>query len=126
MQFLSGAWVAALGEALRAGGVTTAEGPPLVVQQVVEHPDGTRSAYAIRIDPDGVTAQPGIVDDATVTYRQSYEVAQGIASGRLDTHVEFLMGRVSVSGDTKAFVSHRGALNTVASALSGLRDRTEF
>ena len=126
VRFLSAEWVAAASEALRSAGVTTEGGPPLVIQQLVEHPGGTRSAYRIRLDADGAEAVGGFSDDATVVYRQSYEVACGIASGELDAHVEFLMGRVVVSGDTNALVGHRAALEKLSTALAGLREITDF
>lgn len=126
VKFLSAAWLAALGELLRAGGVTTDDGPPLVIQQFIEHSDGIRSAYRIRVDADGAEVMDGSADDATVVYRQSYEVARGIASGELDAHVEFLMGRVVVSGDTKALAGHRTTLERLAGALATLRETTDF
>lgn len=98
----------------------------MVVQQLVDHPDGMRSAYRICIDAGRVEALAGYAADATVTYRQTYEVARGIATGELDAHVEFLMGRVVVSGDTKALMDYRTALEGVHEALAGLRADTEF
>lgn len=133
-EFLSAEWVAALSGLLRAGEVRTDDGPPLVIQQLVEHPDGTTSAYEIRLGSDGAEATVGLSEErsegsssgATVLYRQSYEVARGIASGELDAHVEFLMGRVVVSGDTKALAEHRGALERLTAALATMRETTEF
>ena len=126
VEFLSPEWVAALGELLRTGGVRTDGGPPLVIQQLVEHPDGTRSTYRIRVDANGAEAIAGFAGDATVVYRQSHEVARGIASGELDAHVEFLMGRVVVSGDTTALAGHRATLERLAGALAAMRETTEF
>lgn len=124
--FLTTEWVAALGAALQAAGITTEGAPRVVVQQLVDYPDGRRSAYRIRIDADGAEALAGCADDATVTYRQTYEVARGIASGDLDAHVEFLMGRIVVSGDTKALMDYRTTLEAVRGALADLRADTEF
>ena len=126
VRFLSAEWVAAAGEALQDAGVSTEDGPPLVIQQVVEHPGGIRSTYRIHLDTDGAEVLGGFSGDATVVYRQSYEVARGIASGELDAHVEFLMGRVVVSGDTKALVGHSAALERLTAALAGLRQITDF
>lgn len=126
VRFLSPEWVAAVTEALQSAGVTTEGGPPLVIQQVVEHSNGIRSTYRIRVDAEGAEAVGGFSGDATVVYRQSYEVARGIAGGELDAHVEFLMGRVVVSGDTKALVGHRAALESLSTALAGLREITDF
>ena len=125
-EFLSAEWVAALGELLRTGEVTTDGGPPLVIQQLVEHPDGVRSAYRIRVDANGAEATVGSSGDATVVYRQSYEVARGIACGELDAHVEFLMGRVVVSGDTKALAGQRTTLERRTGALAALQETTDF
>ena len=126
VKFLSTEWVAALSEALRDAGVTTDGAPPLVIQQLVDHPDGIRSAYRIRLDSSGAEALGGFAGDATVIYRQSYEVARGIATGDLDAHVEFLMGRVVVSGDTKALMDYRATLELVHGALGDVRANTEF
>ena len=126
MQFLSAEWVEALGEALVAAGVSSEGRPPLVIQQLIEHADGSRSAYQVRLDAGGAEALTGVAGDATVTYRQSDEVARGIAGGDLDAHVEFLMGRVVVSGDTKALVEHRATLERVSAALAGLREITDL
>ncbi|MCY3925454.1 MAG: hypothetical protein OXG52_08090 [bacterium] len=125
-RFLSTEWVSALGQALQDAGVTTDGAPPLVIQQLVTHEDGTRSAYRIRLDSDGAEAVDGVAPDATVVYRQSYEVARGIAEGDLDAHVEFLMGRVVVSGDTKALMDYRETLELLHAALADLRAGTEF
>lgn len=126
VEFLSPEWVAALGELVRTGGVTVDGGPPLVIQQVIEHPDGIRSAYRIRVDANGADVTGGYSGDATVVYRQSYEVARGIASGELDAHVEFLMGRVVVAGDTKALAGHRATLERLSGALAAMRETTDF
>jgi hypothetical protein len=124
--FLTPEWVSALNEALQDAGVAAEDAPPLILQQLVDHPDGMRSAYRILIDATGAEAQAGFAADATVTYRQSYEVARGIAGGELDAHVEFLMGRVKISGDAKALVQHHPTLERVHDALAALRARTEF
>lgn len=124
--FLTAEWVAALGDALKASTITTGGAPPLTLQQLVDHPDGMRSAYRIRIDADGATALGGHSPDATVTFRQSYEVARGIAAGDLDAHVEFLMGRVTISGNTEALAEHRATLEAMTAALAGLRGITDF
>lgn len=126
VEFLSARWVAALNEALRGAAVTTDGEPPLVIQQLVDHPDGIRSAYRIRVEATGAEALGGFADDATVTFRQNYEVARGIATGERDAHVEFLMGRVVVSGDTKALLDHRVALERIHAALADLRAVTAF
>ncbi len=126
VRFLSGAWVAALSEALQAAGVTTEEGPPLVIQQVVDHAGGDTTTFRVRLDANGAEALGGFADDATVTYEQSYEVARGIATGDLDAHVEFLMGRVVVSGDTEALVHYGKTLERMHAALSDLRAITDF
>lgn len=126
VRFLSTEWVATLGEALQNAGVTTEGAPPLVIQQIVEHPDGIRSTYRIRVDANGAEALGGFAGDATVTYRQSYEVACGVARGELDAHVEFLMGRVTITGDTKALAEHRATLQAMTAALAGLREITDF
>ncbi len=126
VKFLSTQWVAALSQALQAAGVTTGGAPPLIIQQLVTHQDGTRSAYRIRLDSDGAEALGGFAADATVVYHQSYEVARGIATGDLDAHVEFLMGRIVVSGDTKALMDYGATLELVHAALGDLRSSTEF
>ena len=125
-RFLSTEWVAALSEALQAAEVTTGNGPPLVVQHLVDHADGTRSAYRIVLDAHGAEAQVGHVSEATVTYRQNYEVARGIATGERDAHVEFLRGRLVLSGDTKALLAYRRTLEQVHLALRDLRHSTDF
>ena len=96
VRFLSPEWLAAAHRGVcRAAGVTT-DGVHhrWSSSKIVEHPDGIRSAYRIRLHADGAEALGGFSDNATVVYRQSYEVARGIAGGELDAHVEFLMGRV--------------------------------
>lgn len=125
-EFLSPAWVLTLSEALQAAEIATDDDPPLIIQQVVEHADGTRSAYFVRLGTSGTEALVGYADDATVTYRQSYDVACGIAAGDLDAHVEFLMGRVLVSGDTRALMDHRTTLERVHAALRSVRASTDF
>ena len=125
-RFLSPEWVAALGELLRTAGVRAEGGPPLVIQQLIEHADGSRSTYRIRVDANGAEAMAGSAGDATVVYRQSYEVARGIASGELDAHVEFLMGRVVVSGDTRALAGHRATLERLSGALAAIGETTDF
>ena len=124
--FLSAAWVAALDEALRTAGIVAESEPTLIIRQVVDHPGGETTTFRVRIGADGAEALPGDGGEATVTYRQSQAVARGIATGDLDAHVEFLMGRVVVTGDTKALVAHRHSLERMHAALRDLRDVTEF
>ena len=126
VRFLGAAWLAALSAALHAADVTSEGAPPLVIQQVVERPGGETVGFRVRLDAAGAEALPGTADDATVTYRQSYEVARGIATGELDAHVEFLMGRVVVTGDTQALVDYRAPLERMHAALRDLGSITEF
>lgn len=126
VRFLGTAWLAALNDALVAAGVNSEGAPPLVIQQVVDRPGGETTGFRVRLDATGAEALPGIADDATVTYRQAYEVARGIATGELDAHVEFLMGRVVVTGDTQALVNYREPLERMHAALRDLGSITEF
>ena len=125
-RFLSAEWVAALSEALQAARVTTDGGPPLVIQHVVDHADGTRSAYRIGLDTHGAEARVGHDAEATVTYRQDYDVARGIATGERGAHEEFLRGRLVLSGDATSLLAYRTTLKQVHEALRDVRRSTDF
>ena len=125
-RFLSTEWVAALSAALQASRVTTNGGAPLVVQHVVDHADGTQSAYLIALDAHGAEARVGHDADATVTYRQDFDVARGIATGERGAHEEFLRGRLVLSGNATALLTYRTTLQQVHEALRDVRRSTDF
>lgn len=96
-EFLSPEWVASLAEA--GAGITAPEGVRLLVQQVVLEPDGTETAYVVRLADGAVMVEAGRVPDADVTFTQSRATASAIARGELAAQAAFLSGDLRVGGD---------------------------
>lgn len=126
-RFLSDAWLEALDRAARADETLAdlADGPPLVVQQVVTGgPDGDVT-YNVRAGGGAVSVRPGPADDATIRFRQDHETATAIASGRLSAQRAFMTGRLQVGGDLRAVLDRGPTLTALADVFAAVRATTD-
>ncbi len=94
------------------------EPQPLVIQHLIDHPDGTQIAFRVYTGPQGSAALEGFDPNASIIYRLSYEVAKGIADGERDAHEEFLLNRLTFSGDPSSLLTHKATLKKMQDCIS--------
>lgn len=113
---LDDSWVQRCDTALRARGP---KGDPLTIAHVVTHAD-REFRYFVAIDAHGSRAATGSPDHATVTFRQSAEVATAIRAGELAAGEAILLGRVIIEGDASALIEHREVLAELDAVLAAV------
>ncbi len=115
--FLSAEWLDDLNEALQSISCDEVSDVPLIVQHLIRRPDEGQAAFYVTISIQGASASLGVNPDATVVYRHDLEVAEGIAKGKRDAHEEFLLGRLTFSGDPLQLLTHGAALKALQDCL---------
>ncbi|HTW99152.1 MAG TPA: hypothetical protein VMD59_10260 [Acidimicrobiales bacterium] len=128
LRHLSGEWLAALQEALRAGEVAGNVAAPagrLVIGQVVTGTPGGEVRYSVAI---GGALPPeviqGSVAGAQVTLVTDHETARAVAGGSESLATALVAGRVKVRGDANALIAAEEALASLATALASLAQAT--
>lgn len=122
VEFLSDAWIAALG--LAAGG---AEVPPelrLAIQQIVRGDDGRHTSYVIRIADGRVTVTPGRADNPDITFTQDRTTAAEIARGAQSAQAAFIAGRLRVTGDLRSVMERSNVLSMLGDVFLSVRAQT--
>ncbi|MBM3683132.1 MAG: SCP2 sterol-binding domain-containing protein [Actinobacteria bacterium] len=113
-------WIAGFNRALAATDAGPHEGAPLVVQYLLEDAPADCTSYALRVTPDGARVVPGIAEDATVTFRQSYGTAVAIAQGERSAQRSVLDGSVVIIGDATQLLGRAALLGAIDRALDTL------
>jgi len=133
IRFLSPEWITALDRALQLAGTPPASdvGPNgLVIQHVVapreSSGDRTETAYALTIKAGTGTVTAGRHADPTVTYTQDHECAAAIASGQRNAHDAFMLGDLTITGDTQALIVATDLLAWLDEALAQVRAETTY
>lgn len=138
VSFLSPEWVTALDTALRNAGTPPASdtGPTgIVIQHVVtadgsasDGPDGddTAATYALEVTATEGAVTAGHHANPTVTYTQARSCARAIASGDRSPHDAFMLGELTISGDTQALIAASDLLAWLDSALADVRATTSY
>lgn len=121
-EFLTDAWIAALGRA--AGGAEVPRGLRLAIQQVVLGDDGRETAYLLRIADGRVTVTRGRADDADITLTQDRTTAAHIARGELSAQAAFIAGRLRVTGDLRSVMERSSVLTTLGDLFRSVRAAT--
>jgi putative sterol carrier protein len=123
-RFLSDQWVREMAEAAEAsaGLAEATRGLRLVVQQVVEGPDG--AAWWVGVDDGTVTVAPGAAEAPDVTLTTDAATAAALARGDLATQDAFAEGRLRIGGDLLVLIRHAGVLAKVEDAFADVRRRT--
>jgi hypothetical protein len=144
LEFLSGDWLAALGEAV-AGSLRAEIATSIALGQVVTgvasagvasagvEPAGVEPAtarevrYTLLLGPgSNVEVVTGSTEGADVILTTTYAAARALACGESSASSLLEQGRVKISGDARRLVEAADVLGLVGDALSNLRDRTTF
>jgi hypothetical protein len=127
-RYLSTEWLGELDSAAAgdSGLQAATAGHRLTVQHVVTGgPDGD-IRFHVDIDDGAVHVRPGDAGDPTVTFTQSLDTATAVSRGELSAQGAFMLGRLRVSGDLPALVTHHDALVGVDDVFRSVRDRTSW
>lgn len=127
-RFLSPEWMNDLTRAAAGDPAlgAAASGVSLCLQQVVRHPDGTLTTYALRIDGGVVEVVPGHAEHPDVTLSEDYATAVALALGELSPQAALLAGRVVARGDPGALVAGQAALALAQVCFDRVRAETVF
>lgn len=128
-RYLSPAWFAEVEAAARARRPSprpgVAVGGTLTLQQVVTGGPEGDVRYWLRVGDD--TLVVGVGDAAAdVTLVQSWETAVSVATGTASSEAAFLAGRVRLTGDLGALVTHQAALQRLDAVFAEVRARTSY
>ena len=121
-QFLSEEWAAEVTSALSSHeGFKNAIGAAdLGIQfEVEDGPDG-EVGYYISSSGGATTMAIGVLEDADVTVRQSYDTATAISKGELNTQTAFMTGKLKVSGNLAKLMMHQSAIQQWGAAVGEL------
>ncbi len=128
VEYLSQEWLAEADAAVQ--GLTPVDSPLTVTMVVNGGPSG-RYSYQIVLGPGQVRLRP-VEDDsaesstADVSMMLDWDVAIGVAQGRIGAQRAFLDGDIQLGGDVTRLLGHQEALATVDDRLVDLRARTDF
>lgn len=128
VQYLSDEWIERAAEALASEPTlrdATADAEITVAYDVSGGPEGRRG-YTLRMDHGKVSLEPGVADDAPVTFALDYSTAVQIARGELSPQVAFMRGDLKLTGDATVLLRDAAVLDGVADALAGVRSETEY
>ena len=121
-QFLSEEWAAEVTSALsNHEGFKSAIGAAVLGIQfeVEEGPTGEVTYYMS--SSDGATTMAiGVLEDADVMVKQSYDTATAISKGELNTQTAFMTGKLKVSGNLAKLMMHQSAIQQWGAAVGDL------
>jgi putative sterol carrier protein len=120
-RFLSDEWIAALD--LAAEHVEVDPTLSLVLQQVVDDPDGTVT-YHVIFDGGRVRVRPGPAPEPTVTFTVDRPTAEAIAAGEQSAQSAFMAGRLRLTGDVTVLLDAHEALERLAGLFAEVRAST--
>jgi len=116
-------WVDALTETLNAheGFASSIANTELALQfEVPDAPEGTESAYHLKIADGKVRCGAGVLDDADATISNDYETAVAISKGDLNTQMAFMTGKIKVAGNMAKLMMNQAMLGQFAAASADL------
>ncbi len=97
--------------------------PLNIIYEIVAEAKTVIFVYHIECSPDEIHILLGAPNDksnvANITYRQTKEVALGIMEGKLDSHIEFLMGNIEIQGDVRELEPYSEIIPLISSAIGG-------
>jgi hypothetical protein len=129
LEFLSPAWLEALGDAI-AGSLPGDVESSIALGQVVtgvESADGGEVRYTLLIGPGSrATVVAGSTEEAEVVLSIAYASARALARGESSAASLLDQGRVKISGDARRLVDASELFGLVGDSLTDLRDRTIF
>ena len=119
-EFLTKAWIDALGAALEASDDHTLRDIELTLQQVVKDaPDGD-VAYWLTFDRGSVSGDLGHAADADVTFAMDHETAIALARAELNHQAAFMQGKLKVTGNMGKLLQQQAALTALAPAMAAI------
>lgn len=122
-KFLTTEWLDALTEALNAhdGFTASIANVDLTLQfEIPDAPEGTEGSYYMAVGEGRATAAAGTADDPDVTISNSYETAEAISKGTLNTQMAFMTGKLKVGGNMAKLMMNQAMLGQFADASAGV------
>jgi hypothetical protein len=127
--FLSPAWLAALREAAERAPVPAgvgADGPRVVVQQVVTGGPRGIVEYHVVVDRGVTSVRAGRAPDPTITFTQDRDTAAAVSRGELSAQGAFMTGRIRVRGNLTDLIERQAVLAGLDDMFASVRDTTEY
>ncbi len=121
LAYLSEEWIQEADAALRASGLTTADGERFAVEQRVGE-----VVFHMVLDGDGARVRAGSAFEPAVVLSQSRDTAVAIARGELSAEEAVLNGHTVVEGDPLALLSHHKILARANDVFADVRTRTDW
>jgi putative sterol carrier protein len=122
-KFLTAEWLDALTTTVNSheGFMSSIANVELTLQfEIPDAPDGTEGAYYMAVADGKAIAAPGAAEDPDATIVQSYETAQAISKGELNTQMAFMTGKLKVSGNMAKLMMNQAMLGQFAAATAGM------
>jgi putative sterol carrier protein len=123
-RFLTQAWVDHVNRAAADLSVP-ADVDLAVAHHVTDGPEGD-VVYVLRLHGGAVAAGLADASDADVHLHEDYATAVAIARGELSAQQAVASGRLRLSGDTRALVSHAEAFGTAGAVLRHVAADTTY
>ena len=122
-KFLTAEWLGALTKTVNAheGFMSSIANVELTLQfEIPDAPDDAESGYYVAVSDGNATAAPGTAENPDATIVQSYETAQAISKGELNTQMAFMTGKLKVSGNMAKLMMNQAMLGQFAAATAGM------
>ena len=87
--------------------------------QVTDGPAGD-VAYYLSVGDGAAEMALGELDSADVSISSTYETAESMFKGDLNTQMAFMTGKIKVAGNMAVLMMNQGVINKWASAMEGL------
>ena len=126
MQYLSDVWLDEAASAFSAASDPLPRDADFTIQQLVDGTPNGDVAYALVLSGRSVTLTKGVAADATVSFRQDWATATGVAKGEISAQAAFMNGQIQLGGDTSTLVNNHDLLVEVDDLLKDLRAKTTF
>lgn len=76
--------------------------------------------YFVQVADGKAVVRRGILDDPDVSITNTYETAEAISKGELNTQSAFITGRIKVEGNLAKLMMHQASLQHFANAVSDM------
>ena len=123
VKFLTDDWVVAVHEAINAhdGFKGAAAGITLAMQfNVSDVPEGSITAYYLKLDEGAPTAAAGEIEGPDVGISSDYATSAAIAQGDLNTQTAFMTGKLKVTGNLAKLMMHQNVIQQWGAATEAM------
>ncbi|MEJ5256483.1 MAG: SCP2 sterol-binding domain-containing protein [Acidimicrobiales bacterium] len=124
--FLSDEWLGALERAARDAGEVIDPEIDLVLEQIVTDDGGPEIAYHLIIGDGRIQVGRGRASSPTVTFITDRETAARVNRGLESAQTAFMTGRLRVSGDIQALLTHQQQIAALDDLFAVLRADTTY